>query len=228
MLFRSILSSQDIEFSDVFKSTKTGVKQCYSQASILSSKIPVIILLGYNGGLSKALDLAKIPYKYVEKKDRFKESTLEYGYIAFSDGYLEYEESVEASLLLNGLRESDTKAYSVTDVNKKSMFLELLDKYTERIKTDGLENFADCLVDSITRDTCEHYNLPDNYNELLIYANNLLVDNKFVSHSTQEGRRLRRNELISAYFYKALSGAYGSYATSYRHGRETKIGRAHV
>ena len=219
-----VLRTASQEFNEVFMKTKQGTKCCYAQASILSSKIPVILLLGYVNGLTKSLDLAGIKYNFVEKKNREKEAELECGYIQFADGYLEYEETPQASLLLNGLRDRcDTAFYSVSDMNKKSTFLELLDNFMERIKSDGLDNFNDCLVDPITNDVCDYYKLPADYSSMLIYGSNLLVDNKYIKHGSQTGRRLRRNELIAAYFYKALSSAYGTYASSVRHGREAII-----
>ena len=221
---RNILSHSS-EFVEIYNSTKPSSKYMYSQASILSSKIPVILLLMYNLGLTKALNEAGIEYDFIEKKsaeDRVLENSNIYSFIQFKDGFLKYKENYNSSMLLNGLRDRcDTRAYSVTELNKRSVALELLDTFTERIKTDGLDNFADCLVDPITKEVCEHYGLPDTYTSLLIHANNLLADNKHFKHGNQASRRLRRNELIAAYFYKALSSSYGAYASSMKHGRET-------
>lgn len=209
---------QDAESLKLFESFKPSTKYTYSKASILSSDIPVIILCGYAEGLTKTLDKSGIEYEFVEKKGKLDWA---HDFIKFNDGFLVYKITASSSMLLNGLKESNTEEYSIGDINKRSMYIDFIEQYGGRLKCDGLDNFYDCMIDPITESILVYKNLPTNYVELLLYANNLLVDNSFVNHGDMSGRRLRRNELIAAYAYKALSKAYGDYATSMKHGRET-------
>lgn len=212
------LCAADVSYNDIIQSLKPSTKYTYSKASIMSTEIPVIILAGYSEGLTKVLDKAGIKYRFVEKRPK---RSMNMDIIKFSDGYLEYKTTQESSLLLNGLKECSTEAYSVSDMNKKSTFLNFIEQFGGRLKADGFDNFYDCMIDPITKSVLEHLNLPTDYVSLLIYANNLLVNNNFISNDDMSGRRLRRNELIAAYAYKAIAGAYGNYANMMRHGRET-------
>ena len=77
------------------------------------------------------------------------------------------------------------------------------------------------MIDPITREILEIYKLPTDYVSVLLYANMLLADNKFVKHTDVSARRLRRKELIAGYFYKALSTSYQTYADMIRHSRKS-------
>ena len=206
------------KFNEYYDKTTKSVKYTYSKASILSTEIPVIVVAAYTDGLTKVLEKAKIEYRFQEKRPTKNRTD---DFIKFKDGYLVYSNNYGSSLLLNGLKECPTDMYSVSEVNSRSMYLDFLDNYGGKIKADGIDNFADCMIDPITKDILEHYNLPTDYVTLLIRANNLLADNKYFKHGDMSARRLRKNEIIAGYAYKALSGAYGSYATSLKHGRDT-------
>ena len=213
------ISERVAGFEEAFKATNPSSRYCYSKASILSSDIPLVIVAAYSEGLTKVLDKAHISYDFKEKKPSRINGDISQDYIKFSDGYLVYTNSYEASLLLNGLKECSTDLYSIADLNNKTTFLEMLDNYGGRLKADGIDNFYDCMIDPITQDVLSHYNLPTDYIEVLMYANALLADTKYHEHSDQSCRRFRKNEIIAGYTYKAIAAAYGSYATQIRHGR---------
>ena len=82
---------------------------------------------------------------------------------------------------MNGLREVDTESYSLKDINSKVMYMDYLSELGGNLKADGLENSYDCMIDPITREILEIYKLPTDYVSVLLYANMLLADNKFVS-----------------------------------------------
>ena len=83
-----------------------------------------------------------------------------------------------------------------------------------------LNKFCISIKGSVTKELLELYKLPTDYAGVLLHANNLLADNKYISHTDQSVRRWRRKELIAGYFYKALSTSYQSYANSIRHSRK--------
>ncbi len=80
------------------------------------------------------------------------------------------------------------------------------------------------MLDPITLEVLEHYKLPQDYISLMIYANALLSDNKFIAHGDASSRRLRRNELIAVKVYKTLfNDGYATYATGIRHYRNNTV-----
>ena len=211
-------------FKEEFNNTKPSNRYTYSKASILNTDIPVIIICAYSEGLEEVLRKAKIEYRISEKKDKELLSTGLWDFIKFNDGYILYRITYSSSLLMNGLKESPTDMYSITEINSKGMYVDFLENYGGRLKADGLDNFYDLMIDEpITTDVLKYYGYPTDYIELLIYASNLLADNSFNRHIDMDGKRLRRNEIVAGYFYKALSESYKSYSLELKHGRSNAV-----
>lgn len=208
------------EMIDIYDSViATGKRYTYTRAKILNIQIPVVVVCAYLEGLTTILKKGHIQYEFkqkIEKTDKISDDT---DYIKFKDGYLVYKVSYSSTLLMNGLREIDTEDYSLKDINSKVMYMDYLCELGGNLKADGLENSYDLMIDPITREILEIYKLPTDYVSVLLYANALLADNKFVKHTDVSARRLRRKELIAGYFYKALSQSYQTYADMIRHSR---------
>ena len=213
-----LLNDLGKDFNDKYKKATKSVRYTYSKASILSTEIPVILICCYAEGLQKVLKKANIEYKIIDKKEKIDWDM--YDMISFKDAHLVYKLSYSSSLLMNGLKTCDTMNYSIGDINNKNMYLDFLDSFGGRIKADGLDNFYDLMIDKpITYNTLVHYKLPTDYVSVLLYANDLLADNKYIAHTNITGRRIRRQEQIAGMIYHALAKAYGQYATNIRHGR---------
>ena len=205
------------DFKKAYDESRIAKRYVYSQASILNARIPLVIVCAYSEGLTTVLQKAHVQYQLTEKLTSDDRHDVMKDWIKFSDGYLIYEVNYESSLLMNGLKEVDTEAFSINDINTKRIYTEMLDNYGGRLKADGIENFYECMLDPITLEVLEHYTLPTDYIELMVYANHLLADNKFISHGDSSSRRIRRNELIAVKVYKALfNDAYSKYAYSLR------------
>jgi hypothetical protein len=202
---------EDKEFAQYYDEAKPSVKYAYSQASILNTKMPVIVICAYCEGLIKTLNKAAIEYKITDKREKY--DVTEWDIIKFSDGYIYYKINYNSSLLMNGLKECNTEDYSIKDINTKTMWTEQLDHFGGRIKADGLDNFNDLMFDPITQRVCRMYKLPEEFVEGLIYSNNLLSDTKFNKHTDITGNRFRSNEIIAGYTYKELSKSYADYRT---------------
>ena len=202
---------EDKEFAQLYDEAKPSVKYAYSQASILNTRMPVIVICAYCEGLIKTLNKAMIEYKITDKREKM--DVTEWDTIRFSDGYLSYKINYNSSLLMNGLKECNTEDYSIKDINTKTMWTEQLDHFGGRIKADGLDNFYDLMFDPITIRICNKYELPSEFCDGLIYSNNLLSDTKFNKHTDISGNRFRTNEIIAGYTYKVLSKAYADYRT---------------
>lgn len=204
------------EFIELLEDASRRKKYTYSQASILSSKMPLILVMAYSEGLTSALNKAKIEYQITEKRPKIGS---DYDLIKFKDGYLKYFVEYDSSLLLNGLKDCDTENYSITEINNKSMWIDFLDAFGGRLKADGLDNFYDLTMDPITVDICKIYGLPTDYIEVLAYANSLLADNKYNKHVDITGNRYRTNEQIASLFYEAICESYEQYKLQIKNGR---------
>ena len=216
----SLLTEKVKDFSDFYKSVSASKRLMYSEASILNTTIPVIVIISYAIGLQRVLDRMGINYHIYEKRP-----PVNYPFsFKFSDAYLCIDEgeqlgdknnniinSMGLQLLLNGLSSCDIASHSIKEINSKDMWLDILDDFGGRIKADGLDNFYDLMFDPITKDVCNILKIPDNYIDGLIYANNLLIDNKYISHNDIRGNRLRINEIIVGHLYLVLSKEFGAY-----------------
>lgn len=203
----------DEQLNDIYNATKAANRLSYSQASILANKIPLVVLLGYHIGLTELIKKANIEGVAFGRRAGENESS-----IKFADTNMVYPITYRSSMLLNGLSECDTRNYTLAEMDKRSTWLDFLDKFGGRILSDGLDNFKDLFMDPITVEVCNDCKLPTDYIELLIYANNLLVDNKYNRHTDITGNRYRTNEIVAAYFYIALGKSYEQYANAIRRG----------
>lgn len=209
------------EFKDIAENLARPTKYMYSRASILSTNMPLILVAAHSEGLTKVMAKAKIYYELIEKlPSEYKKNSYK-DWIRFNDGYLVYTTTPSASLLMNGLKECDTMGWSLADLNNKSMYVEFLDDFGGRIKSDGLDNFYDCMIDPITEEVMKDCGFPTDYVEALIYANNLLTDNSYFKHGDSTGRRMRRAELIAGYVYKAITDSYCAYSVQCKHTRNS-------
>ena len=210
------LYSIDEEFREIYDKQKPATKHVYSQASIMASRIPLIVVLGITMRFTDILKHAKIKYSIEDK--RFKYDPDRYGCIRFEDSYLLYELTLESSMLMNGLYDVDTEMYKFVDMEKKRTWLDFLDKFGGRIIADGLENFSLVFLDPITKEICEKIRIPNEYHDLLIYANNLLVDTKYNKHTDITSNRYRTNEIVAGHVYKILAFEYSNYRAKIKRG----------
>lgn len=196
---------------------KPGARMTYSQASILNSKIPLIVVMAYTAGLTGALNAAGIEYNLSEKRP-----TNTKNYFRFNDGFLSFNDSYapDAALLVNGLAVINTQEYSLTDIDTKAMWLDVLDDFGGRNRADGLDSFANLMMDPITVEVCKTYKLPTDYIEVLAYASSLLTTNKFNRHTDITGNRFRTNERLVHFLYKALAVSYGMYLREIKNNRK--------
>lgn len=185
----------------------------YSRVRILQVNIPTIILCGFYEGLEPTLMKANIQYELHETRPKDN-------YIKLKNCYLTYTETYESAMLMHGLSAMPCKDYTLSEMNNRLPYLNYINDNGMGPKVDGLLNFKDLMVDPITLECCKRYNLPEDFVSLLIYASNLLVDNKYVVHTDMNGRRIRSTEIISGYTYLAIAKAYQEYANQLRRGRK--------
>lgn len=197
-------------FSNLYEKTKPASRYTYSKASILNTRIPVIVLCAYCEGLFKTLDKAKIMYSVTDKRNTSMSKDV-WDHIRFNDGFLYYEINYESSMLMNGLKEFNTQSYSIKETDSKMMWLNALDIYGGRLKADGIDNFYDLMMDPLTTRACEIYKLPTDFVSALIYSSNLLCNTDYCQHTDITSNRLRFKEIVAGYTFKELAKSYSEY-----------------
>lgn len=215
----------DPEFEKLFDSQTRSRVSAYSRASIMSEKIPLIIICGYYVGLEATMKRAGIKYRIEKVKSIPREikNDVNLDWIEFDDGFVVYEVNYESSLLMNGLKICSTEMFKLDDINNKSMYLEFLDNYGGKIKADGLDNFYNLFVDPMIKESLQYYGLPTSFIDILLYGNAMLNDNKYIKHTDTSSRRLRRYQIIAVYTYKVLADAYAIYSNQLKHGMKNVI-----
>ena len=211
----------DDEFQKLYDSQVLLRRATYSRLWVLNTYIPTIVVLAHDLGLTRAIDLASVEYDISSKKK--KDVDMSFDYIEFKDGFLYYKCTYDSMLLMNGLKDCDTKSMNISDINKKATWVAELDSFGGRQKSDGLDNFRALMFDPITQSVCRDYKLPETYHEALIYASNLLADNKYVRHIDISNNRYRTNEVVAAQFYRVLSQSYKDYMNLAKRNRKSVI-----
>lgn len=203
------------KISEEFSGISAGSKFVYSRSKIMDEWIPTVLMLGAAdpGGLIAVLDKAKINYQFVDKRPTVDKDIQ--GVVPFKDGWLVYDRyPYENSLLMNGLSVFPTKEYNFYDMGTRDTYVDIFDLlYGRRNLIDALQNFYYLFIDPITFDVCMRLKLPTEFTRLMLYCNGVLADNTYQIDSDYHNTRLRSNEIVYAYLYKALADAWGAYRT---------------
>lgn len=215
------LCEADINFLKLFNSAKAANRLNYSEASILSNRIPLCVVIGYSLGMTGLFNKCGVKIDRTDKRSGYDPNRE--GIIRFKDGYLKYPLTYANSMMFNGFSVCPTESYSIDDMNKRSMWLDFLDEFGGRILSDGLDNFADLFIDPITEEVCKHCKIPSEYFDMLVYGSNLLADNKYNRHTDISGNRYRTNEIVAAHFYRAFTKAYTDYKSQVKRGKKVGI-----
>ena len=194
---------------------KISKRYIYSYCKVMKKAIPTIFFLSYFDGLTTVMRKARIKYTFQAERPKFKSNTekLDRGVIQFADGYLIFDRyPIENSLLMNAFSMIDTKAYDFEDMDRKDTYLDIiLMLYNNRAIASAFDSFYDNMIDPITKELLHSMNYPEEFVELLIYANNLLADNNYVSEINMNNFRIRSNEMVNDVLYGLISDAYSNY-----------------
>ena len=211
-----IVSIMDPSFQKTYEETQITTKKfMYSRATIMAKKVPIIILVGYCEGLSVVLRKANIKHYFSDKRPRVSDNE---AVVEFADGYLVFDKyPIENSLLLNALMYLPTKNYNYSDFDDKNTYVELFDVlYGARNLANAFDTFYEFMIDEITKEVLTELDYPTDFVSVILAANALLGDNKFIKENNMNLYRIRSNEVVSAIFYKQLASAYAKYkATAY-------------
>ena len=221
-----MLSYASPEIVEKFGSYSTGKKFVYNSATIMSEKIPLIVLLCLFEGLETVIRkfsvLTGTTITFSDKKDKGDN----YQYIKFSDGYLCYPLSnMEACILFNGFTNFNTSPFSFSDMNERITYYEILDMITNQgsYLAGGLMNYYQWMIDPITLEILIQLDYPTDFVSLAIFASNLLADNSYINDISLDNYRLRDNEIVSAILYKNIARAYSRYNATANNPNPVKI-----
>lgn len=200
------------EFKGLFASTKDGKKAVYSQAIVMKKKVPTILLLSYVEGLSAIIRRANIKFQFTDKKVRDKIYTNQ-DIVKFADGYLIYENSpFKTTLLMNGLKEIPTDLYTFAEFDEKEVYYDIFGSlYGRKNLASAFEQYYEFFIGPITKEVLDDYNYPTNFSDLMLFANTLLADNKYISEMNYNNVRIRSSEIVVTFLYEALATAYLTY-----------------
>lgn len=212
----------DIELSQM----TSGKRFIYTDCTIMSKRVPTILLLSYLEGFTTTLKKAEINCEFSDKRKQLAPNEKnDKEVIQFADGFLYYDRyPFRNSLLLNAMSLLPTKDYNYADFDNKETYLDIFDQlYGNKMILNAFENFYDLFIDPITREVLEDLNLPTGFSELMLHGNNLLEDNQFVRENNMSLYRLRNNEVVNAVMYQCIADAYSRYRTTAGNKRPEKI-----
>lgn len=214
--------SKSPKLKDEISKQSTGKKYMYTRVKIMNKYVPTILLLAYKNGLSNILNQIKAEYYFSDTRPRI---ALNESVVEFNDGYLVFSNvPFKNSLLLNGLLEIPTKNYSFDDFSDVLTYQDIFESiYGRRNIANAFSNFFDNFVDPITLEVLQKLSLPTDLTGLVIYANELLVDNQFRTELDIRSFRFRSAELIPARLYKLIASSYEQYKATANHRNPRKI-----
>lgn len=231
----------DIEFSDFLIQTiskyikdfdvemsqlTSGKRFIYTDCTIMSKRIPTILLLSYLEGLTTTIKKADINVEFTDKRKTLSsQEKNDKDVIQFADGYLYYDRyPFKNSLLMNAMSLLPTKDYNYADFDNKETYLDIFDTlYSNKMILNAFENFYDLFIDPITLEVLDDLNLPTGFSELLLYGNSLLEDNQYIKENHMALYRLRSNEIVNAVLYQNIADAYSRYRTTAGNKRPEKM-----
>lgn len=206
----------------VYAKTKPAKLSMYAEIKIGVS-IPLGIAIAAWEGFPSLLKRSGAQYKYINGR----EATPGFFQIPFKDKTIAIQNTVKNQLIFNGFYRLNTKEYNTTDfdssvMDSNSVFIDIMNQmffkqYSQLTTFITMYNF---FVDAITEDVCQHYHLPTNICDMLIYAATLLSDNNFSSENNASLYRIRSSEIVPAIIHSHLAAAISRYNN--RVGSKTK------
>ena len=185
----------------------------YANVKIMKQFVSVAMLLGFWEGLESLLKKCNANYRlenHMPKEVKASENV-----IRFADTFLVYEDTMEAGLILNGIRIVNTEQWNLTDFNSREPYMQYFTKvYGKSVIANALMNFYEWFIDPITEEILKDIDLPTNIVDLMVYAVQLLADSQHTNILNQRIARVRSFEIIPMVLYGELARQYVSYRNS--------------
>ena len=208
-----IVDSLSEDLRTKYYKVRSPKRLMYVNVKIMGQFVAVSALLGFWEGIETMLKKANIEYRLDDHMPR--ELSPSESVIRFADTFLIYKETVDAELLLNGIRMLNTEKWNLTDFNNKEPYMEYFNKaYGKASIANALLNFYEWFIDPVTYEILEDLDLPTDIVSLIIYAVSLLADSQHTSQTNQRISRVRSFEIIPMILYGILARQYVDYRSS--------------
>lgn len=211
-----MLTSLPDDIHSRYAKIKPGKLAMYTQIRI-GEKMPMGCAIAAWEGISSLIKRCNSDIKFVDKTF----SDPRYFILPFKDKSIAILNTVQNQLIFNGFYKLNTKMYNVSDfdvpiMKQNSVFVDIFNQHFFRTYS-SLTPFITCynfFVDAITKDVCNHYNIPNDICGMLIYASNLLADNGHTTETQSSLYRIRSSEIIPAIIHYRLAFAISKYSNS--------------
>lgn len=203
------LSDRVLKFKNKQK-VSIGKAFVYSNVKFLTVRFPLFILVGLMNGMTNILERHKVKYFISDNKMTHDKKYVE---VKFKNKYLYYEDILENTMLLNILYAMSTEEYDIEDFDTDGPFMDyLVDKMNQPmyVKQTLMINL-DKMIDPISRAVLTDLGLPTDIYDLLLLANNMLINNKYKNLNDMTNYRIRGNEVVAAALYETLATAHKNY-----------------
>ncbi len=195
------------DFTSTVSKIPSPKRRMYTRMMLQSKQMPLIAFLSYLYGFKAVID--KVNVKEIHFAEKRERGNLD-PFVKFKNGYLYYPQyPLSVSLFFNGLTVMDTEEYNIEDFETITPYMDYIyNRYQTRNPLKGWTTFHELFLDPITVEVLRDYNLPTDFLELFLYANDLLGDNQH-SHETDASLyRLRTHETLVRELYSSLAEQY--------------------
>lgn len=209
-LTETMLSTLPVEIQNEYHKIKPGKLSMHAECRVNGMNIPLGVCIAGWEGFSSLLKKSGCKYQFVDKSF----SDPKYLLLRFKDKTIAIEDTLTNQLLFNGFYRINTKAYTIDEFDStlfdmdsvwidifNQLFFKLYSNLTPFLTTYHF------FVDSITKEVCNHYNIPDNLIDMLIYSAKLLADNSYSNENHSSFYRIRSTEIIPAILHRLLAFA---------------------
>lgn len=219
------------------KTRKKEQKLLRTNVKIMKQMIPLALLLFFYEGFETIMKKAEINWHFIQKDTDSTDAELaaidrsQWDTIELADGYIVWERNpIWNTMLMNGMSSIDMTIYEFEELEDREIYANLMTEYfPTRNVVPLLMQYYDFMLDPATIEILEDYELPTDLVELILLGNKMLADNSYTAISNANAFRVRSNEIIAAYMYKAVTTAYDKFrATQHKMGRNRKPDRLNV
>lgn len=226
----------DAKSKIVQNTRKSEQKLLRTEVKIMKRMVPLALLLFFYEGFTQVMTKAGINWHKIDK-DEHAEANLAgidrsiFDILECADAYIVWERNpIWNTMLMNGMARIDMTIYEFDELDSQEIYANLLtDYFPSRNIAPILMQYYDFMIDPVTKEILEDYEMPTDFVSLLLLGNRMLADNSYTAISNAKAFRIRSNEIIAAATYKAITEAYrGFRQTQHKMGRNRKPDKINV
>lgn len=210
-----ILNNVPEEYVAAYNSVKTSKVNMYVRMKMNMKNVPCLFIICYWSGLNFVLEKSNAKYRWVPDDVGRSHAGANEIRIRFADGSLYYENDEFTELLLNPLLTLNTKDIEFNAMSQSETWEDILvNIYGSYRSLNVIKAFNEWMIDWITLEILQMYNLPENITELIIHGIRMLSDNRYTDEINDSLQRMRHAEVIPSMVYYRLASQYARYVSS--------------